>query len=46
MSCVILFYVFNVKLIDVYLIVNEILLLLIGLSIVFIMNLMMLSLDK
>ena len=37
---------FNAKSIDVHLIVNETLLLLIGLSIAFTMNLMMPSLDK
>ncbi|WP_258028539.1 aromatic acid exporter family protein, partial [Staphylococcus aureus] len=45
-SCVILLHVFNAKSIDAHLIVNETLLLLIGLSIAFTMNLMMPSLDK
>lgn len=45
-SCVILLHVFNAKVIDMHLIINETLLLLIGLGIAFIMNLMMPSLDK
>lgn len=45
-SCVILLHVFNAKAINLHLIINETLLLIIGLSIAFIMNLMMPSLDK
>ncbi len=45
-SCVILLHVFNAKTIDGHLIINEILLLIVGLGIAFIMNLMMPSLDK
>lgn len=45
-SCVILLHVFNAKAINGHLIINEILLLTVGLGIAFIMNLMMPSLDK
>src|SRR5690606_31475979 len=44
-SCVILLHVFNAKTIDVHLFVNEILLLIVGLGIAFLMNLIMPSLD-
>ena len=45
-SCVILLHVFNAKEINGHLMINEILLLTVGLGIAFIMNLMMPSLDK
>ncbi|PNZ70937.1 aromatic acid exporter family protein [Staphylococcus croceilyticus] len=45
-SCVILLHVFNAKTINLHLIINELLLLTIGLGIAFIMNLIMPSLDK
>lgn len=45
-SCVILLHVFNAKAINGHLILNEIMLLLVGLGIAFLMNLMMPSLDK
>lgn len=45
-SCVILLHVFNAKAINGHLILNEIMLLIVGLSIAFLMNLMMPSLDK
>ncbi|PTI36792.1 aromatic acid exporter family protein, partial [Staphylococcus succinus] len=45
-SCVILLHVFNAKTIDMHLIFNEILLLVIGLGIAFLMNLIMPSLDS
>ncbi|PTJ79527.1 aromatic acid exporter family protein [Staphylococcus succinus] len=45
-SCVILLHVFNAKTIDMHLIFNEILLLIIGLGIAFLMNLIMPSLDS
>ncbi|WP_105992725.1 aromatic acid exporter family protein [Staphylococcus simulans] len=45
-SCVILLHVFNAKVIDLHLFINEILLLIVGLGIAFIMNLIMPSLDK
>lgn len=44
-SCVILLHVFNAKTIDVHLFINEILLLIVGLGIAFLMNLIMPSLD-
>lgn len=45
-SCVILLHVFNATTINLHLIINELLLLTIGLGIAFIMNLIMPSLDK
>lgn len=45
-SCVILLHVFNAKAINGHLILNEIMLLKVGLGIAFLMNLMMPSLDK
>ena len=45
-SCVILLHVFNAKAINGHLILNEIMLLIVGLGIAFLMNLMMPSLDK
>lgn len=45
-SCVILLHVFNAKAINLHLIINELLLLTVGLGIAFIMNLIMPSLDK
>lgn len=45
-SCVILLLVFNAKAINGHLILNEIMLLIVGLGIAFLMNLMMPSLDK
>lgn len=45
-SCVILLHVFNAKVIGLHLIINEILLLIIGLGIAFLMNLIMPSLDN
>ncbi|MBJ6365904.1 aromatic acid exporter family protein [Staphylococcus hominis] len=45
-SCVILLHVFNAKVISLHLIINEILLLIIGLGIAFLMNLIMPSLDN
>ena len=45
-SCVILLHVFNAKAIHGHLILNEIMLLIVGLGIAFLMNLMMPSLDK
>ena len=45
-SCVILLHVFNAKTINGHLILNEIMLLIVGLGIAFLMNLMMPSLDK
>ncbi|MFC0137172.1 hypothetical protein CD127_04480 [Staphylococcus petrasii] len=45
-SCVILLHVFNAKTINLHLIINELLLLTIGLGIAFILNLIMPSLDK
>lgn len=45
-SCVILLHVFNAKAINGHLILNEIMLLIVGLGIAFLMNLMMTSLDK
>lgn len=45
-SCVILLHVFNAKVIDLHLFINEVLLLIVGLGIAFIMNLIMPSLDK
>lgn len=45
-SCVILLHVFNAKAINLHLIINELLLLSVGLGIAFIMNLIMPSLDK
>lgn len=45
-SCVILLHVFNAKAINGHLILNEIILLIVGLGIAFLMNLMMPSLDK
>ena len=45
-SCVILLHVFNAKAINGHLILNEIMLLILGLGIAFLMNLMMPSLDK
>ncbi|MGN5881827.1 aromatic acid exporter family protein [Staphylococcus simulans] len=45
-SCVILLHVFNAKVIDLHLFINEILLLIVGLGIAFIMNLIMPSLEK
>ena len=45
-SCVILLHVFNAKAINGHLILNEIMLLIVGLVIAFLMNLMMPSLDK
>ena len=45
-SCVILLHVFNSKAINGHLILNEIMLLIVGLGIAFLMNLMMPSLDK
>lgn len=45
-SCVILLHVFNAKAINGHLILNEIMLLTVGLGIAFLMNLMMPSLDK
>lgn len=45
-SCVILLHVFNAKAINGHLIINEILLLTVGLGIAFVMNLMMPSLDN
>ncbi|MCG1814122.1 aromatic acid exporter family protein [Staphylococcus epidermidis] len=45
-SCVILLHVFNAKAINGNLILNEIMLLIVGLGIAFLMNLMMPSLDK
>ena len=45
-SCVILLHVFNAKTINGHLILNEIMLLIVGLGIAFIMNLIMPSLDK
>ncbi|WP_251520734.1 MULTISPECIES: aromatic acid exporter family protein [Staphylococcus] len=45
-SCVILLHVFNAKSIDLHLFINEILLLIVGLGIAFLMNLIMPSLDK
>lgn len=45
-SCVILLHVFNAKAINGHLILNEIMLLIVGLDIAFLMNLMMPSLDK
>ncbi|RIP34266.1 aromatic acid exporter family protein [Staphylococcus gallinarum] len=44
-SCVILLHVFNATTIDIHLFINEILLLIVGLGIAFIMNLIMPSLD-
>ncbi|RIL74118.1 aromatic acid exporter family protein [Staphylococcus cohnii] len=44
-SCVILLHVFNAEVIDMHLFINEILLLIVGLGIAFIMNLIMPSLD-
>ena len=44
-SCVILLHVFNAKVIDIHLFINEILLLIVGLGIAFLMNLIMPSLD-
>lgn len=45
-SCVILLHVFNAKAINGHLILNEIMLLIVGLGIAFLMNLMMPCLDK
>ncbi|WP_049370740.1 aromatic acid exporter family protein [Staphylococcus epidermidis] len=45
-SCVILLHVFNAKAINGHLILNEIMLLIVGLGIAFLMNLMMPSLNK
>lgn len=45
-SCVILLHVFNAKAINGHLILNEIMLLIVGLGIAFLMNLIMPSLDK
>lgn len=45
-SCVILLHVFNAKAINGHLILNEIMLLIVGLGIAFLINLMMPSLDK
>lgn len=45
-SCVILLHVFNASAINIHLIINEILLLSVGLGIAFIMNLIMPSFDK
>lgn len=45
-SCVILLHVFNAKAINGHLILNEIMLLIVGLGIAFLMNLMIPSLDK
>lgn len=45
-SCVILLHVFNAKAINGHLILNEIMLLIVGLGIAFLMNLLMPSLDK
>ena len=45
-SCVILLHIFNAKAINGHLILNEIMLLIVGLGIAFLMNLMMPSLDK
>lgn len=45
-SCIILLHVFNAKAINGHLILNEIMLLIVGLGIAFLMNLMMPSLDK
>ncbi|MFQ3790574.1 aromatic acid exporter family protein [Staphylococcus nepalensis] len=44
-SCVILLHVFNANTIDIHLFINEVLLLIVGLGIAFIMNLIMPSLD-
>ncbi|WP_436859940.1 aromatic acid exporter family protein [Staphylococcus caeli] len=45
-SCVILLHVFNAKTIDIDLFINEILLLIVGLGIAFLMNMIMPSLDS
>ena len=45
-SCVILLHVFNAKVIDVHLFVNEVLLLIVGLGIAFLMNMIMPSMDN
>ncbi|AYU55304.1 aromatic acid exporter family protein [Staphylococcus debuckii] len=45
-SCVILLHVFNAKVIDFHLFVNEVLLLIVGLGIAFLMNMIMPSLDN
>lgn len=45
-SCVILLHVFNAKVIDFHLFVNEVLLLIVGLGIAFLMNMIMPSMDN